>query len=65
MPFDEKFLRETIEVWSDLSPEPLTMADEQEIAESMTGLFSALARCAQETKSSKHQKVISPSAPHA
>ncbi len=51
MPFDEKFLRETIEVWADLSPEPLTMADALEIAESMTGFFAALARCAKEAQS--------------
>ncbi len=54
MPFDEKFLRETIEVWSDLSPEPLTMADAQEIASSMIGLFTALARCAEEARASSN-----------
>ena len=48
MPFDERFLRETIEAWADLSPKPLTMADAQEIAESMTDFFTALARCAKE-----------------
>lgn len=48
MSFDESFLRETIEIWADLSPEPLTMADAREIAESMTGFFAALARCAKE-----------------
>lgn len=48
MPFDERFLRGTIEVWQPLSVEPLTMADVQEIAESVTGFFSALARCAKE-----------------
>ncbi len=48
MPFDETFLKETIEAWQPLSAEPLTMADAREIAESMTGFFAALARCAKE-----------------
>ena len=48
MPFDEAFLMETLEVWQPLSREPLTMADAREIAESMTGFFAALARCAKE-----------------
>jgi len=48
MPLNEALLRETIEVWQPLSREPLTMADAQEIAESMTGFFAALARCARE-----------------
>lgn len=50
MPYDERFLKHTIEVWQPLSREPLTMADAQEIAESMTGFFAALARCAAEAK---------------
>jgi len=48
MPFDEAFLKATIDAWQPLSAEPLTMADAQEIAESMTGFFAALARCARE-----------------
>ena len=48
MRLDEAFLKETIEVWQPLSTEPLTMADAREIAESMTGFFAALARCAKE-----------------
>ena len=48
MPFNEAFLKETIEAWQPLSAEPLTMADAEEIAESMTGFFTVLARCAKE-----------------
>ena len=59
MTLDEKFLKETIEVWQPLSAEPLTMADAQEIAESMTGFFAALARCAKEAGASSAQRVES------
>ena len=48
MSLDEAFLKETIEAWQPLSAEPLTMAEAQEIAESMTGFFAALARCVKE-----------------
>lgn len=48
MPLDEAFLKETIKVWQPLSAEPLTMADAEEITESMTGFFAALARCVKE-----------------
>ena len=48
MPFDETFLQATVKTWQPLSREPLTMADAEEIAESMTGYFSALARCTKE-----------------
>lgn len=48
MPLDEAFLEDTIKAWQPLSAEPLTMADAQEIAESVVGFFSALARCAKE-----------------
>ena len=48
MPFDETFLEATIRAWQPLSRKPLTLADAHEIAESMTGLFAALARCAKE-----------------
>lgn len=48
MPFDEAFLKASIKVWQPLSREPLTLADAHEIAESMTGFFAALARCAKE-----------------
>ena len=53
MPLDEAFLKETIEVWQPLSAEPLTLADAREIAESMTGLFAVLARCAREAEERK------------
>jgi hypothetical protein len=48
MPYDKRFLRETREVWADLSPEQFTEADCHEIASSMLGFFAALARCAKE-----------------
>ncbi len=48
MPLDERFLRETVEVWQPLSPTQLTKADAEEIATSMVGFFTALARCVKE-----------------
>lgn len=48
MLFDERFLRETTKVWADLSPEPLTLADAHEIADSMMIFFETLRRCAKE-----------------
>ena len=48
MRFDETFLKATVKTCQPLSREPLTLADAQEIAESMTGFFAALARCAKE-----------------
>lgn len=56
MPFDEAFLEMTIKTWQPLSKQPLTMADAQEIAESMIGFFAALARCAKEQRSTAIQK---------
>lgn len=44
----DDFLKDTIATWQPLSAEPLTMADAQEIAASMTDFFSVLARCAKE-----------------
>jgi len=44
----EEFLKDTAETWQPLSPTPLTEADCHEIAVSMIGFFSALARCARE-----------------
>lgn len=53
MPFSEKLLRETIQVWQPCSPEPLTLADAEEICRNVTGLFTVLRKIDERLKRAK------------
>lgn len=56
MPFDEAFLKATLQVWQPLSAEPLTIADAEEISQAVLGFFEALRRCAEEARASSAQR---------
>ena len=48
MPFDEAFLKETVEVWQPYSETPLALEDAREITENIVGFYGTLLRWAKE-----------------
>lgn len=42
MPFSEKLLKETLQIWQPHSSEQLTMSDAEEICQNVAGLFAVL-----------------------
>ncbi|MBF0571840.1 MAG: hypothetical protein HQL12_08230 [Candidatus Omnitrophica bacterium] len=40
--YPKEYLEKTIKLWQPYSPEPLTLADAQEIADNVIGLYSYL-----------------------